>query len=228
MCSFKPVVFCAEPTRGRVWRKHFLKRKGMIIKMKVIIATKNEGKVREFRQLLEPFGYEPVSMTEAGVEAEIIEDGETFEENAHIKAKEVYRLTGLPVIADDSGLEVEFLGGAPGIYSARYAGENATDEQRNEKLLEEMQGVDMPLRNARFVCAIYFILDEKKEYCVTGTLDGFIGYEPAGSGGFGYDPIFMIDEDTSLAQIDSKEKNKISHRAQAMKKLAEELTKGNN
>ena len=178
--------------------------------MKVIIATKNEGKVREFKQLLAPFGYEPVSLTEAGVQAEMIEDGETFEENAHIKAKEVYRLAGLPVIADDSGLEVEFLGGAPGIYSARYAGENATDEQRNQKLLEEMQGVDMPLRKARFVCAIYFILDDKREYCVTGTLDGFIGYEPVGNGGFGYDPIFMIDEDTSLAQIDSREKNKIS------------------
>lgn len=193
--------------------------------MKVIIATKNEGKVREFRQLLKPFGYEPVSMTEAGVEAEITEDGETFEENAHIKARTVHELTGMPVIADDSGLEVEFLGGAPGIYSARYAGENATDEQRNQKLLEEMRGVDLPLRNARFVCAIYFILDGKREYCVTGTLDGFIGFEPAGDGGFGYDPIFMIDEDTSLAQIDSAEKNKISHRAMAMKRLAEELQK---
>jgi len=193
--------------------------------MKVIIATKNEGKVKEFRQLLAPYGYEPLSMTEAGVNAEIVEDGETFEENAHIKAKAVHKLTGLPVIADDSGLEVEFLGGAPGIYSARYAGENATDRQRNQKLLDEMQGVDMPLRGARFVCAIYFIGENGKEYCVTGTLDGFIGYEPMGSEGFGYDPIFMLDEDTSLAQIDSKEKNKISHRARAMKKLVEELKK---
>lgn len=191
--------------------------------MKVIIATKNEGKVREFRQLLAPFGYEPISMAEANVNAEIVEDGETFEENAHIKAKAVHKLTGMPVIADDSGLEVEFLGGAPGIYSARYAGENATDEQRNQKLLEEMQGVDMPLRGARFVCAIYFIGENGKEYCVTGTLEGFIGYEPIGTEGFGYDPIFMLDEDTSLAQIDSGKKNKISHRAQAMKKLAEEL-----
>ena len=191
--------------------------------MKVIIATKNEGKVREFRQLLAPYGYEPVSMTEAGVNAEIVEDGETFEENAHIKAKTVHKLTGLPVIADDSGLEVEFLGGAPGIYSARYAGENATDAQRNQKLLDEMQGVDMPLRGARFVCAIYFIGGNDREYCVTGILDGYIGYEPMGSGGFGYDPIFMIDEDTSLAEISGEEKNKISHRARAMKKLVEEL-----
>lgn len=189
--------------------------------MKVIIATKNEGKVREFRKLLLPFGFEPVSMTEAGVEADITEDGETFEENAHIKAKAVRELTGSPVIADDSGLEVEFLGGAPGIYSARYAGENATDEQRNQKLLEEMQGAELPLRNARFVCAIYFILDDKREYCVTGVLDGYIGEEPKGEHGFGYDPVFMIDDDTSLAQVGEDEKNKISHRARAMEKLAE-------
>ena len=193
--------------------------------MKVIIATKNEGKAKEFRQLLVPFGYEPVSLTEAGINAEIVEDGETFEENAHIKAKAVHNLTGLPVIADDSGLEVEFLGGAPGIYSARYAGENATDEQRNQKLLEEMQGADTPLRGARFVCAIYFIGAAGKEYCVTGTLEGFIGFEPMGEGGFGYDPIFMMDEDTSLAMMESEEKNRISHRARAMQKLAEELQK---
>ena len=191
--------------------------------MKVIIATKNEGKVREFQELLKPYGFEPVSMTQAGVDIEIIEDGETFEENAHIKAKAVRAATGLPVIADDSGLEVEFLGGAPGIYSARYAGENATDKERNEKLLDEMYGVDRPLRNARFVCAIYFILDDKREYCVTGTLEGYIGDEPVGSGGFGYDPIFMLEDERSLAELDESEKNEISHRANAMRKLAEEL-----
>lgn len=191
--------------------------------MKIIIATKNEGKVREFRNLLTPLGYEPVSLKDEGIDAEIDEDGETFEENAHIKAREIHKLTGLPVIADDSGLEVEFLGGAPGIYSARYAGEGATDEERNQKLLDEMQGVDLPLRNARFVCALYCILDGKREYCVTGTLDGFIGEEPKGGHGFGYDPIFMIDGDTSLAELDEEEKNKISHRANAMKKLLDAL-----
>ncbi|MCM1297938.1 MAG: XTP/dITP diphosphatase [Firmicutes bacterium] len=193
--------------------------------MKVVIATKNEGKVREFKKLLEPLGFQPVSMTEEGIDPEIIEDGDTFEENAHIKAREVHKLTHLPVIADDSGLEVEFLNGAPGIYSARYAGENATEQERNQKLLEEMQGVDRPLRNARFVCAIYFILDDKKEYCVTGVLDGFIGEEPQGENGFGYDPIFMIDEDTSLAEVSDREKNRISHRARALEKLAAELEK---
>ena len=193
--------------------------------MKVIIATKNQGKVKEFRQLLSPLGYEPVSLIEAGINAEIVEDGETFEENAHIKAKAIHKLTGQPVIADDSGLEVEFLGGAPGIYSARYAGENATDQQRNQKLLDEMRGVDIPLRGARFVCAIYFIGDKGNEHCVTGTLEGFIGFEPMGTEGFGYDPIFMIDEDTSLAMITSEEKNKISHRAKAMQGLLAELQK---
>lgn len=193
--------------------------------MKVVIATKNDGKVREFKKLLEPLGFQPVSMAEEGIDVEIIEDGETFEENAHIKAKEVHKHTSLPVIADDSGLEVEFLNGAPGIYSARYAGENATDGERNQKLLEEMQGVDRPLRNARFVCAIYCIMDNKKEYCVTGTLEGFIGEEPQGENGFGYDPIFMIDQDTSLAEVSDREKNKISHRAKAMEKLAAELKK---
>ena len=193
--------------------------------MKIIIATKNEGKVREFRRLLEPLGYEPVSLKDENIDAEINEDGDTFEENAHIKASEIYKLTGLPVIADDSGLEVEFLGGAPGIYSARYAGEGASDEERNQKLLDEMQGVDMPLRNAKFVCALYCILDDKREYCVTGALEGFIGEEPKGEHGFGYDPIFMIDEDTSLAEVSEEEKNKISHRAKAMKRLLEELEK---
>lgn len=191
--------------------------------MKVIIATKNEGKVREFKAILAPYGFEPISMTQAGIEADIVEDGETFEENAHIKAKAIRALTDLPVIADDSGLEVEFLGGEPGIYSARYAGENATDAQRNQKILDEMQGIDRELRGARFVCAIYFILDEKHEYCATGTLDGFIGEEPLGENGFGYDPIFMVDEDRSAAQLSDEEKNTVSHRARALKKLAEML-----
>ncbi len=193
--------------------------------MKIIIATKNDGKVREFRKLLQPLGYEPVSLKDEGIDAEINEDGDTFEENAHIKAKEIYKLSGLPVIADDSGLEVEFLDGAPGIYSARYAGEGATDEERNQKLLDDMQGVAAPVRNARLECALYCILDDKKEYCVTGTLECFIGEEPKSERGFGYDPIFMIDEDTSLAEVREEEKNKISHRANAMKKLLEELEK---
>lgn len=183
---------------------------------KIILATTNAGKVMEFKQMLAPLGYEVVSLADEDIRTDIIEDGDTFEENAHIKAEAIYKLCGLPVIADDSGLEIDFLGGAPGIFSARYAGENATDGDRCKKILEEMRFADAPLRTARFVCAIYCIIDDATEYCVRGTLEGFIGTEPLGDNGFGYDPIFMVDEDTSVAMLPSDEKNKISHRANAL------------
>jgi len=192
--------------------------------MKLIIATNNQGKVREIKQMLEPLGYEPVSLKDAGIEVNVVEDGETFEENAHLKAKAVYDICHCPVIADDSGLEVDFLGGAPGIYSARYAGENATDEQRIQKILDELDGVDTSMRTARFVCAMYCILNDDTEYSVRGTLEGFIGTEPLGENGFGYDPIFMTDEDTSVAMLPSEEKNRISHRANALKQLTDILS----
>ncbi len=191
--------------------------------MKLVVATNNQGKVKEFRQLLEPLGFEPVSLKDEGIEIDIAEDGETFAENAHIKAQAVYEICKCPVLADDSGLEIEFLGGAPGIYSARYAGEDATDADRCNKILSELDGVDVSMRSARFACALYCIMDDETEYSVLGTMDGFIGTEPMGDNGFGYDPIFMIDEETSVAMISDEEKNKISHRAQAMKKLAEIL-----
>ena len=191
--------------------------------MKLVVATNNQGKVREFRQLLEPLGFEPVSLKDEGIEIDITEDGETFAENAHIKAQAVYEICKCPVLADDSGLEIEFLGGAPGIYSARYAGEDATDADRCNKILSELDGVDISMRSARFACALYCIMDDETEYSVLGTMNGFIGTEPMGNNGFGYDPIFMIDEETSVAMISDEEKNKISHRAQAMKKLAEIL-----
>ena len=191
--------------------------------MKLVVATNNQGKVREFRQLLEPLGFEPVSLKDEGIEIDITEDGETFAENAHIKAQAVYEICKCPVLADDSGLEIEFLGGAPGIYSARYAGEDATDADRCNKILSELDGVDISMRSARFACALYCIMDDETEYSVLGTMNGFIVTEPMGNNGFGYDPIFMIDEETSVAMISDEEKNKISHRAQAMKKLAEIL-----
>ena len=187
---------------------------------KLIIASNNAGKLREFRELLSPFGFEVLSMKDAGFTAEIIEDGDTFEENAHIKARAVYEALKLPTIADDSGLEIDFLNGAPGVYSARYAGENASDRERCEKVLEEMHGVARELRDARFVCSIYFIYDGENEYSVNGEVHGYIGDEPVGKNGFGYDPIFMLDEDESMATIDEDEKNKISHRAKAFERLA--------
>lgn len=191
--------------------------------MKIVIATNNQGKVKEFKQMLEPLGYEPVSLRDEGIEIEVQEDGETFAENAHIKAQAVYDICHCPVLADDSGLEIEFLGGAPGIYSARYAGEDATDKERCDKILSELEGVDESLRGARFACALYCILDEEREYSVLGTFNGFIGTEPMGENGFGYDPIFMVDEKTSVAMLDDEEKNKISHRAEALRKLVEIL-----
>ena len=191
--------------------------------MKIVIATNNQGKVKEFRQLLEPLGFEPVSLWDEGIEIDIAEDGETFAENAHIKAKAVYDICNCPVLADDSGLEIDFLGGAPGIYSARYAGEDATDADRCSKILSELEGVDTSMRTARFACALYCIIDDETEYSVLGTMNGFIGTEPMGENGFGYDPIFMINEETSVAMLDDKEKNEISHRAEAMKKLSEVL-----
>lgn len=191
--------------------------------MKIIIATNNQGKVREFKQMLEPLGYEPMSLKDAGIDIDVVEDGETFAENAHIKAQAVYEICHCPVLADDSGLEIDFLGGAPGIYSARYAGEDATDKDRCDKILSELEGVDISLRTARFACALYCIIDDETEYSVLGTFSGFIGTEPMGDNGFGYDPIFMVDEETSIAMLSDQEKNKISHRAEAMKKLAEVL-----
>ncbi len=192
-------------------------------RQRLIIASNNEGKLREFRKMLEPFGFEVVSMREAGFTDEIVEDGETFEENAHIKARAIFEATHTPTMADDSGLEIDFLNGAPGVYSARYAGEGASDKDRCEKVLEEMHGVARPLRDARFVCSIYFIYAEDDEYSVNGTVEGYIGDKMVGKNGFGYDPIFMLDDDESMATIDEDEKNKISHRAKAFEKLAEIL-----
>lgn len=186
--------------------------------MKLVVATNNQGKVRELKRMLSPLGFEPVSLKDEGIEIDVVEDGETFAENAHKKAEAVYQLCHCPVIADDSGLEVDFLGGAPGIYSARYAGEDATDRERCEKILSELDGVDEGLRSARFVCALYCILDDETEYSVLGTLEGRIGEEPRGENGFGYDPIFYV-EDESLAEIGEERKNRVSHRANAIKAL---------
>lgn len=193
------------------------------VRKRLVIASDNAGKIREFKELLSPFGFEVISMREAGFSGEIIEDGETFEENAHIKARAVFDATGLPTMADDSGLEIDFLGGAPGVYSARYAGEGASDKERCEKVLDEMHGVARELRDARFVCTIYFIYADDDEYSVRGEVSGYIGDEPVGKNGFGYDPIFMLNDDDSMATIGDEEKNDISHRAMAFKKLSEIL-----
>lgn len=187
---------------------------------RIILASNNKGKIREISEILKPLGYEVISMKDAGFNADIEENGTTFRENAAIKARAIYNAVKAPVIADDSGLEVEYLDGAPGVYSHRYAGENATDADRNNKLLRELSGVPEEKRDAAFVCALCYIDREGKEKFVRGEVRGKIGTEPRGENGFGYDPVFMYG-DRSFAEIPPEEKNRISHRADALKQLCE-------
>ena len=187
--------------------------------MKVILASNNKHKLEEIKKILTPLGYEVVSQAEAGVDIDVEETGTTFEENAALKAQAVYDLTGTAVISDDSGLEVDYLNGAPGVYSHRYAGENATDADRCAKLLSELNGVETAKRTARFVCVLCFIDDKGEKLVIRGTVEGIIGTEPKGENGFGYDPVFMYG-DRSFAELSSEEKNTVSHRADALKKFA--------
>lgn len=189
--------------------------------MKLVIASNNKGKIREYKQLLEPLGYEVLSQREAGADFEADETGETFAENSAIKARALYNFMKCAVLADDSGLVIDALGGEPGIYSARYGGLNS-DAERSELVLEKMKGVPEEKRTARFVCAVHFIYADGREIAVQGKCEGRIGYEPLGDNGFGYDPIFMYG-DESFAQADSELKNSVSHRADALNKLIEKL-----
>lgn len=194
---------------------------------KIIAATKNKGKLEEIAQLLSALPYDVISMTEAGMTDDIDETGATFEENALIKARAVWRVTGETVIADDSGLEVDHLGGAPGVYSARYAGEGATDADRNKKLLSALAGVPAEKRSARFVCATALIFPDGRELVVRGTCEGYIADGPAGYNGFGYDPLFYVPEfGLTIAQMGAELKNSISHRGNALRKILDILEGG--
>ena len=188
--------------------------------MKVILASNNKHKLDEIKKILTPLGYDVVSQAEAGVDIDVEETGTTFEENAALKAQAVYDLTKTAVISDDSGLEVDYLNGAPGVYSHRYAGENATDADRCAKLLSELNGVETAKRTARFVCVLCFIDDKGEKLVIRGTVEGIIGTEPKGENGFGYDPVFMYG-DRSFAELSSEEKNTVSHRADALRKFSE-------
>jgi len=193
---------------------------------RLIVATKNRGKLKEFAELLAHLPYDIVSMADAGIEDNIEENGTTFEENALIKAKSVWKATGDTVIADDSGLEVDYLNGAPGVYSARYAGEGATDDDKNRKLLRALEGVPADKRTARFVCAIAVIFPDGRNFTVRGTCEGYIAAEPAGNNGFGYDPLLYVPEiGMTIAQMESSLKNNISHRGNAIRKMVEMLEK---
>ena len=196
---------------------------------KIIFATGNQNKMREIREIMGNLPVEILSMKEAGIGADITEDGTTFEENAAIKAKAVAEL--LPeqdrdtiVLADDSGLEIDALNGEPGIYSARYMGENTSYHIKNAELIHRLEGVPEEKRTARFVCAVAAVLPDRTCLTVRGTIEGRIGYEERGSNGFGYDPIFMLpDRGCTTAELPPEEKNRISHRGKALSLMEEKL-----
>ena len=191
---------------------------------RIIFATGNEGKMKEVRMILTDMGVSVVSMKEAGVRADIVENGKTFEENAVIKAKAVMKLTGQIAMADDSGLVIDFLNGEPGIYSARYRGEDTSYTIKNQNLIDRLQGVEESRRTARFVCAIACALPDGTVLTTEGTMEGIIGYESRGENGFGYDPIFYLPEfGCSSAQLSPEKKNELSHRGKALRKMREEL-----
>lgn len=193
---------------------------------RIIIASNNAHKIQEIKDILKGFGFELVSLREAGVDVDVEEDGKTFEENAYKKASEISRITGEISLADDSGLEVDALGGAPGVYSARFAGEHGNDKKNNEKLLEIMKEVPRADRSARFVSVISLVTPEGEEVAARGNVEGIIGYEEKGKNGFGYDPLFIVPElNKTYAELSSDEKNSISHRSRALKLLKEKLGK---
>ena len=192
--------------------------------MKVIAATHNKGKIREFNEILGKLGFEVLPPNEVGIDIDPEENGSSFAENALIKARAVANLCDYPVIADDSGLCVDALGGAPGIFSARYAGADASDSDRIKKLLHELDGVS--IRRAKFVSAIEFIMPDGEELVTHGEVLGNITLAPDGDSGFGYDPIFLSDElGKTFGRASADEKNKISHRGRALLALYDILEK---
>lgn len=191
---------------------------------RIVFATGNEGKMREIRDIMSDMEMEVVSMKEASISVEVEENGTTFEENAVIKAQAIAAMTDDIVLADDSGLEVDYLNKEPGIYSARYMGEDTPYSIKNQAILDRMVGVPKEQRSARFVCAIAAVLPNKEVIVVRETIEGYIGFEIAGSHGFGYDPIFYTDElGCSTAEIPEEQKNLISHRGKALRAMREKL-----
>lgn len=191
---------------------------------RIIFATGNEDKMKEIRMILADLNLEILSMKEAGIETDAEENGQTFEENAQIKARAVAELTDDIVLADDSGLEIDYLNKEPGIYSARYMGENTSYTMKNQNLLDRLAGVAKEERTARFVCAIAAVLPNKETIVTRETIEGYIGYEPQGENGFGYDPIFYVEEyGCSTAALPPDKKNELSHRGKALRAMKEKL-----
>lgn len=192
---------------------------------KIIFATNNQGKVNEIRQILGD-GYDVYSLRDLDLHIDIVEDGKSFEENAVIKAKAVCRETGEMVLADDSGFEVDYLGGEPGIYSARYLGEDTSYEIKNAALLKRCENAGEGERGARFVCVIACAYPDGRVVTTKGVVEGELAREPKGTNGFGFDPIFYMPEyGCTTGEMDPEEKNRISHRGIALRKMVEKLTR---
>ncbi len=192
--------------------------------MKIIFATGNQGKLREIRAILKDTDAEVLSMKEAGFDGDIEENGTSFEENALIKARTIAEKMHLLTLADDSGLVIDHLNGEPGIYSARYLGEDTPHSIKNANLIERLTGVPDEERSARFVCAVAAVTPDGKEYTVQATMEGRIAYEPAGTNGFGYDPIFYLPEyGCTNAELTPDQKNAISHRGKALRAMCAKL-----
>ena len=195
-------------------------------KGKILLATRNKAKVKEYSRLLRGIPYEIFSLEEIGIAQDVEESGQTFEENALIKAKTYAKQSGILAIADDSGLEVDALDGAPGVRSARYASEGATDNERIDYLLKKMRDIPAERRTARFRCVIAVATPDGKVKLCEGKCDGIMTFEPKGENGFGYDPIFYLpNRKVTMAELSMEEKNKISHRGKALSKAKDLLIK---
>ncbi|MBQ2705226.1 MAG: XTP/dITP diphosphatase [Agathobacter sp.] len=191
---------------------------------KIIFATGNKDKMREIREIMVDVDVEVISMKEAGISVDVEENGTTFEENALIKARAIAEHTDAIVLADDSGLEIDYLDKAPGVYSARFMGEDTSYEIKNQALIDKLEGVAKEERTARFVCAIAAVLPDKSDIVVRENMEGYIGYHAEGENGFGYDPIFFLDEfGCSSAALSREQKNAISHRGKALRVMKDIL-----
>ena len=191
---------------------------------KIIFATGNAGKLREIREIIAGTDVEVLSMKEAGIIVDVVEDGTTFEENALIKARAIAKFTDAIVLADDSGLEVDYLDKAPGVFSARFMGEDTSYDIKNQAIIDKLEGVPKEQRTARFVCVIAAVLSDGRFFTTRQTMEGYIGYHAEGENGFGYDPIFMLEEyGCSSAAISREEKNAISHRGKALRAMKDML-----
>ena len=190
------------------------------MKKRIVFATGNAGKMKEIKMILGDLGMPVVSMKEAGIEADIVDDGTSFAENAQIKASAVFEKCHDIVLADDSGLEIDYLNKEPGIYSARYMGEDTSYDIKNQTLLDRLEGVPDEKRTARFVCAIAAAMPDGSCEVVRGTMEGIIGHEIAGENGFGYDPIFFLPEyGCTSAELSPEKKNELSHRGEGLRKI---------